>query len=59
MVNFKFGTKHKTGCHKFPVKLGEFSYPHIMVAKAICDQLVYLKLGLYTSRKHYEPRHKM
>lgn len=59
VVNFEFGNKHKTGCHKFPMRLGVFSYPHIQEAKVICDELVYLKLGLYTARKYYDPKHKM
>lgn len=48
-VNAKFVGKHKTECHKFPMKLGEYSCAHLVAAKAVCDELSHLRLGLYTS----------
>lgn len=58
-VNLKFSNKRKTGCHKFTMKLDEYSCAHNVETKVICDELIHLKLGLYTSRKHFDPKHKM
>lgn len=57
--NTKFSNKHKPGCHKFQMKLGEYCCFQNLATKVLCEELSHLKLGLYTSRKHFDLEHKM